>query len=255
MHEQRYSRVSYAYSGIAASYVNSLLDIGCGKATYFEDLNCELKVGLDIDNNFIKAANQIRGKDDFVVGKATRLPFRDNAFDVVLSLELIEHLNKDVHPILLSEVRRVLRPRGFLILTTPNAQNPLTQLKTRFPFLAALETKLMNKTQFKKKQMLWSKTVTGYMGMDLSEHKFRYSPWELERQLRISGFTLLKKEFCTFTWQVLIPIMEKFSSLSLGSLTRMIMAFIPLLDSLLAAMPFSYLISYQMLFVGRVLDE
>jgi SAM-dependent methyltransferase len=46
-------------------------------------------------------------------------PYPDEGFDVVLFCEIIEHLLSDpVHP--LHEIRRVLKPNGTLILTTPN---------------------------------------------------------------------------------------------------------------------------------------
>ena len=45
------------------------------------------------------------------------LPFADNAFDLVLCADTIEHV-RDVQ-LLLSEARRVLRPAGQLALTTP----------------------------------------------------------------------------------------------------------------------------------------
>jgi SAM-dependent methyltransferase len=48
-----------------------------------------------------------------------RFPFADDAFDVVLFCEIIEHLLIDpTHP--LREINRVLAPNGHLILTTPN---------------------------------------------------------------------------------------------------------------------------------------
>ncbi|HKO43258.1 MAG TPA: glycosyltransferase [Pyrinomonadaceae bacterium] len=48
-----------------------------------------------------------------------RFPYEDNSFDVVLFCEIIEHLLSDpVHA--LAEIKRVLKPGGSLILTTPN---------------------------------------------------------------------------------------------------------------------------------------
>lgn len=51
--------------------------------------------------------------------EADRFPYDDNSFDVVLFCEIIEHLLSDpVHA--LTEIRRVLKSGGSLILTTPN---------------------------------------------------------------------------------------------------------------------------------------
>ena len=48
-----------------------------------------------------------------------RFPYADDSFDVVLFCEIIEHLLADpVHA--LGEIRRVLKPDGILVLTTPN---------------------------------------------------------------------------------------------------------------------------------------
>ena len=46
------------------------------------------------------------------------LPFEDGSFEVVWASEVIEHVADTAR--WLSEVRRVLRPRGRLLLTTPN---------------------------------------------------------------------------------------------------------------------------------------
>ncbi len=48
-----------------------------------------------------------------------RFPFEDNSFDVVLFCEILEHLVRDPFAVLI-EIKRVLRPTGALILTTPN---------------------------------------------------------------------------------------------------------------------------------------
>jgi glycosyltransferase involved in cell wall biosynthesis/SAM-dependent methyltransferase len=51
--------------------------------------------------------------------EAETFPYDDNSFDVVLFCEIIEHLLSDpVHA--LTEIRRVLKPGGDLVLTTPN---------------------------------------------------------------------------------------------------------------------------------------
>lgn len=54
----------------------------------------------------------------FLVGNGENLPVADGCFDLVVAFEIIEHLQ---HPEkLLAEIRRVLRPEGMAILSTPN---------------------------------------------------------------------------------------------------------------------------------------
>ena len=51
--------------------------------------------------------------------ESERFPFGDSTFDCVLFCEIIEHLQMDPVAVL-REIKRVLRPHGRLILTTPN---------------------------------------------------------------------------------------------------------------------------------------
>jgi glycosyltransferase involved in cell wall biosynthesis/SAM-dependent methyltransferase len=48
-----------------------------------------------------------------------RFPYPDNSFDTVICCEILEHLAKDpMH--MMSEIHRILKPNGILVLTTPN---------------------------------------------------------------------------------------------------------------------------------------
>ncbi len=55
---------------------------------------------------------------DLVVGDATRLPFRDGAFDAVICTETLEHLPDDAGAI--REIARLLRPGGALLGAVPS---------------------------------------------------------------------------------------------------------------------------------------
>lgn len=65
---------------------------------------------------------------DYGVDLLKRLPYEDASFDVVLLIEVLEHLEN--HRTALCELARVLKPGGVLILTTPN----IMRLNSRFHF-------------------------------------------------------------------------------------------------------------------------
>ncbi|MGE0826600.1 MAG: class I SAM-dependent methyltransferase [Candidatus Binatia bacterium] len=65
---------------------------------------------------------------DYGVDLRNPLPYDDAQFDVVLLVEVIEHLEN--HPIALNQLARILKPGGVLILTTPN----IMRLNSRFHF-------------------------------------------------------------------------------------------------------------------------
>jgi SAM-dependent methyltransferase len=54
-----------------------------------------------------------------VPASAAELPFEDASFDVVLSLEMLEHLPAEIRRPALSEMFRALRPGGRMIVTFP----------------------------------------------------------------------------------------------------------------------------------------
>lgn len=92
-----------------------ILDIGCYPMHLFRALK---DIGFHLEG--ISSQNE---KVDGVVNlniETDRWPFPDSSFDLVLMTEVIEHLIGD--PInYLSEIKRILKPNGLLLITTPNA--------------------------------------------------------------------------------------------------------------------------------------
>lgn len=98
-----------------------VLDVGCGNQPYFlAHTDFVEKYGLDRvarDDATPKANQNIRLVDHDV--QSLPLPFDDDYFDVVTMLAVLEHLPRNHAGAVFSEIRRVLRPGGECIITTP----------------------------------------------------------------------------------------------------------------------------------------
>ena len=93
---------------------DGILDIGCGSSRIILDLPAA--VGMDILQNKLR---WLRPRHRLLVrGSCERLPFRDGRFAAVINSEVIEHVPDA--PAIWTEMWRVLRPGGTLILGTPD---------------------------------------------------------------------------------------------------------------------------------------
>jgi ubiquinone/menaquinone biosynthesis C-methylase UbiE len=112
-------------SGLGA--VQSALDLGCGDGALTEHLSaCDL-VAADVSKVALeRAQRRLLNATLTELDPGCALPFSDSSFDLVLCAECLEHV-QDIQ-MLVSEIRRVLRPRGRLAITTP-AHGRLTLLR------------------------------------------------------------------------------------------------------------------------------
>jgi SAM-dependent methyltransferase len=98
-----------------------VLDLGCGDGWMTGELAAlgAEPVGVEVAAAAIERARRRHPGLDFRLAEIEgELPVEDNAIDVVWASEVLEHVADTAR--WLSEVRRVLRPRGRLLLTTPN---------------------------------------------------------------------------------------------------------------------------------------
>ena len=96
-----------------------LLDAGCGTGHFSKwalDRGAQV-TSVDIGINLLKEARK-KGVRHLVAGDVMKLGFGDATFDVVISSECIEHTPSPETAV--SEMVRVLRPGGFLVVTCPN---------------------------------------------------------------------------------------------------------------------------------------
>ncbi len=97
-----------------------VLEIGCGIGAVVSELAGQgyHVTGTDISRVAIEYGLAKYGSLDLQVQPAEELAFADGQFDVVLSFDLFEHIARiDRH---VSEVHRVLKPKGYYLFQTPN---------------------------------------------------------------------------------------------------------------------------------------
>ena len=102
---------------------NIILDVGCGEGTIVEEYRAEgwniYGVDLNYGSHFVTPANILA------------IPFEDKYFDIVLLMDVFEHLSYADQPLALKEISRVLKKDGLMFASIPN----LAHLDSRFKLL------------------------------------------------------------------------------------------------------------------------
>lgn len=115
-HLHRYALAIY----LAKSKI--VLDIASGEGYGSNLLSnvAEKVIGVDISSEAITIATKKYKKDnlEFKVGSTSAIPLDNNSVDLIVSFETIEH--HDEHLEMLKEIKRVLKPDGILIISSPD---------------------------------------------------------------------------------------------------------------------------------------
>ncbi len=96
-----------------------ILEVGCGRGLMLKKItDAKTKSGIDPSSEAIEFAQKQSPNSIFQVAFAEKLPFADSSFDLVYSLEVIEHVK--AYESMVSEIHRVLKPGGVIFIQTPN---------------------------------------------------------------------------------------------------------------------------------------
>ncbi|NJE25547.1 class I SAM-dependent methyltransferase [Thermococcus sp. MV5] len=136
------------------------LDLGCGTGNYTLELYTRGfdVVGVDLSEEMLKIARKKLPRVKFIRANAYSLPFKENTFDLVLTITMFEFIHKP--ELALNEIYRVLRPGGEVVIGTMNGKS--------FWFI------------FKRIKSLFEETAYRYARF--------YTPSELESLMKGAGF-------------------------------------------------------------------
>ena len=137
---------------LALTKSSPVLDVGTSTGTnlrVLRDLAFRSVEGLDISDEAIRYCRD-KGLGLVRRGDVCAMPFANASFDLVLSTDIIEHINDDRQA--LSEIRRVLRPGGHALITVP-----------AFPSLWGLQDRVAHhRRRYRMRQLLSTIRQVGF---------------------------------------------------------------------------------------------
>jgi SAM-dependent methyltransferase len=146
----------------------TILDFGCNSGFFVEQLRKKghETFGTDVSEESVEYGSAKGIKKLFVVKDKEKLPFPDSSFDVVMALDVLEHIENDLEA--LNELKRVVKPEGSIIVAVP-----------AFPFLWGIQD-------------------------EVAHHFRRYTKSSLRKLFLDAGLSIKRITFFNFT--LFIPI-------------------------------------------------
>jgi len=174
------------------------LDLGCGTGNLLALArdNGYTFIGVDLSSGMLKKAKE-KGIENLVKADVTRLPFRNDCFDGITSVNVLYQLKEPNK--FLQEIYRVLKASGKIILSTPYERASLNAFLPEF-----LKSIIKNPRILKK-----MKDIVGYYKInkkiiDQNPEIFHITKQKLEEIVKESGFEIeeTKKVYVDQNWLV-----------------------------------------------------
>jgi len=107
----------------------SVLDVGAGHGRF--SIGNPSTFSLDIERRSLRRGLDLGNISRGIVGTALRLPFKNESFDTVLALGIVEHIHPASIATLFDELTRVVRPGGRLVVRVSSPYAPFALLRVQ----------------------------------------------------------------------------------------------------------------------------
>jgi len=154
-----WDRIKTAINFANLSDKQILLDLGCNNGPLLKTIRKYNKKctcwGIDIEPDIMTLDIE---NCKFKIADVKNLPFDDNYFDIIFALSTLEHI-EDID-IAIKEIKRVLKPKGFVILSSPT-ESLFYRLCRFLLFGVSKKNALKNKPGFRRDVDLHFQTAYG----------------------------------------------------------------------------------------------
>lgn len=190
-------------------FKSPILDIGCGDGSISKLLFQQRKIDVGLDSNpqAVKQCSHSGVYRKVVKANASKMPFKNNSFQTVISNSTFEHIKNDTQAI--AEAARVLTPKGCLLITVPSKR-----------FQAVIKQILNNPQEFKNfNQRLhhfhyydikeWRKILSSN-NFKINSYQYYFPPQLVKvwyRLFKIATFKLHKRELWSYLQTSIIKSM------------------------------------------------
>ena len=188
-----YQRSMLAYVEAAKLVEGRVLEIGTGTGYGVNIIAPNVEHFVTLDKYRSEELGALPANVEFLEAKVPPLPFADDSFDCVVSFQVIEHIKRD--RAFVEEVRRVLKPGGRFIVSTPNRPMSLT----RNPW----HVREYNAKQFGELLASFSKVEA--RGVAGNERVWAYYEKNRESVNRIMRFDILRMQWWLPRWLLQLP--------------------------------------------------
>ncbi len=173
-------RAAFIFQSVEEVRPKKILEVGCGRGFYLQalalyDFPKEI-YGVDLNEKYLERAKEVCQDERIVLqqGSIYALPYKADTFDFVLLTEILEHLSDDVSA--LTEIRRVLKPGGTVVVTVPNMQFPFAWDPLNWVLMHVFHTHV-------SKDIWWLAGIW-------ADHDHLYRKEVLVKKIKQAGFTI-----------------------------------------------------------------
>ncbi|OGH53779.1 MAG: hypothetical protein A3G15_04060 [Candidatus Levybacteria bacterium RIFCSPLOWO2_12_FULL_40_10] len=184
-------RAEFIFQTVEREKPIRILDVGCGRGFYVNALSLydfpKEIIGLDINKEYLEEARRYASdmRAKFIRKSVYSINYTNNYFDLVICSELLEHLSYDKKA--LSEIFRVLKKGGTLIVTVPSEDFPLFWDPVNWVLMRFFNTHI-------------NKDVWFLAGI-WAGHERLYNMKNLSRIIEEAGFSILEMSgVISFSW-------------------------------------------------------